>query len=190
MEVMTCMKKIIITASMVLILLVPFLFGGCATLAGAPDLTPSVSSTTADEGFAIYLTRDNVPIDTMKILSHVEVEATPVISSGDIIAYLWETQEIQVTAEAWKKIQDIHPPTKGTPFIVCVNKSPVYWGAFWTPVSSQSFNGVIIQTPALLSTQTNIKIELGYPSPDFYQGEDPRFSPDVITALEKAGKLK
>ncbi|MFC1909389.1 hypothetical protein ACFLXD_06040, partial [Chloroflexota bacterium] len=35
----------------------------------------------------------------------------------------------------------------GKSFLVCVDKAPIYWGAFWTPISSMSFDGVTIWKP-------------------------------------------
>jgi hypothetical protein len=81
-------------------------------------------------------------------------------------------------------------PTSGKSFVVCVDKGAIYWGAFWTPISSQSFNGVTIWVPLFSQQENTIKIELGYPSESYYQGEDPRSNPIIMESLEKAGKLK
>jgi hypothetical protein len=74
--------------------------------------------------------------------------------------------------------------------VVCVDDSPVYWGAFWTPVSSQSFQGVTIWVPSTSQKDNVIQLELGYPNPSFYKGEDPRSEKRIKDVLEKAGKLK
>ena len=73
--------------------------------------------------------------------------------------------------------------------MVCVNKEPIYWGAFWTPISSISFNGVTIWKPYSTQGQKIIVLTLGYPSSSFYGGEDPRNDARVLDSLEKAGKL-
>jgi hypothetical protein len=142
------------------------------------------------EGFAVYLTKDDVPVAQMEALSHVEIASTPVISDKDIIAYYKDTHEIELTVDAYQRVQSLEIPTNGRSFVVCVNKVPIYWGAFWTPVSSQSFNGVTIMLPSFSEKENTIQIGLGYPSPSFYQGEDPRSDPAITEALEKAGKLK
>jgi hypothetical protein len=49
---------------------------------------------------------------------------------------------------------------------------------------------VTIQIPSFSTTENTIKIGLGHPGESFYQGEDPRAAPDVMAALEEAGKLK
>jgi len=178
MEVMTCMKKALIAASIILLLHAPLVFPGC----NAPN--------PEEEGFAIYLTRDNIPPSQMEALSHIEIADEPIISSDDIISYDKNTHEIVITAEAFQRIEQLEVPTSGKSFVVCVDKGPIYWGAFWTPVSSQSFNGITIWVPSFHQQQNIIRIELGYPSESFYSGEDPRSNTAILKSLEKTGKLK
>jgi len=80
-------------------------------------------------------------------------------------------------------------PVRGKSFLVCVDKKPIYFGAFWTPISSISFDGVTIWKPLGVHEPYVVTLELGYPSASFYGGDDPRNSPEVLTTLEKAGKL-
>jgi hypothetical protein len=148
------------------------------------------NSCNAQEGFAIYLTRDDILVSQMETLSHVEIADEPVISINDIISYNRETHEIELTADAYERVQGLQVPTSGKSFAVCVDKTPLYWGAFWAPYSSLSFDGVIIEVPTFSEQENTIKIELGYPSGSFFQGEDPRSNPDILESLEKAGKLK
>jgi hypothetical protein len=147
-------------------------------------------SCNTQEGFAIYLTRDDIPMAQMEALSHVEIANTPVISEKDIITYYKDPHEIELTADAYERVQTIQPLPFGKSFVVCVDKAPLYWGAFWAPYSSLSFNGVTIMVPSLFEQENTIQIGLGYPSPSFYQGEDPRSNPEILESLEKAGKLK
>ena len=141
-------------------------------------------------GFSIYLTRDDIPISDMEKLSHVEIADEPLISTKDIISYHRDTHEIELTAGAYERVMNLKVPTSGKSFVVCLDKSPVYWGAFWTPLSSQSFDRVTIWVPSFSEQENTVKLELGYPSPDFYRGEDPRSNPEIMESLEKAGKLK
>jgi hypothetical protein len=73
--------------------------------------------------------------------------------------------------------------------MVCVDKDPIYWGAFWTPISSMSFEGVTIWIPLGFQEPNVITLELGYPSSTFYAGEDPRNNPEILNSLSEAGKL-
>jgi len=141
------------------------------------------------EGFAIYLTKDDIPPSQMEALSHVELADQPVIGLDDIVSYNSTNHEITLTENGMKNITSLQVSTSSKSFLVCVNKSPIYWGAFWTPISSQSFSGVTIEMPLGSQETKTITIELGYPSPSFYQDEDPRNNPVVINSLRQAGKL-
>jgi hypothetical protein len=141
------------------------------------------------EGFAIYLTRDNIPPSQMEALSHVEITDKPVISEDDIIYYNSQTHELKLTSAAFQRISGLEVPTSGKSFVVCVDKGPVYWGAFWTPVSSQSFDGVTIWMPLGDELPEIITLELGYPSSSFYGGDDPRNNEDILESLSQSGKL-
>ena len=144
---------------------------------------------TKGEGFAIYLTREDIPPAKMEALSHVELSDQPIVSVEDIIAYNAQTHEMKLTPGAFDRISELDVPVIGKSFMVCVNKEPIYWGAFWTPISSISFDGVTIWKPYNTQEQKIIVLELGYPSPSFYGGEDPRNNTQVLESLGKAGKL-
>jgi hypothetical protein len=167
------------TASLVLsfsLLFVTLILSGCAR----------------SEGFAIYLTKDNIRPSQMPILSHVDLAESPIISEGDIISYDKNTHEVEISADAFERIKQTDKNYLGESFVVCVDKQPIYWGAFWSGLSSQSFEGVTIIRPlqSLHDNQFVITIGLGYPSWIFFQGVDPRSNPVILKSLEQAGKLK
>jgi len=141
------------------------------------------------EGFAIYLTKEDIPPDQMEALSHVDIADQPIISMGDIITYNAQTHELKLTNTAFERICQLEVPVRGKSFLVCVDKRPIYWGAFWTPLSSMSFDGVTIWIPLTTQEAKIITLELGYPSSSFYRGEDPRDDATIIKSLEQAGKL-
>jgi hypothetical protein len=151
------------------------LLGACATPKG--------------EGFAIYLTKEEIPPAKMEALSHVDIADQAIISTGDIITYDAQTHELTLTDAAFERISQLEVPVSGRSFVVCVDKGPVYWGAFWTPISSQSFNGITIWKPLGSPERKSITLDLGYPSPSFYGGEDPRNNAAVMKSLERADKL-
>jgi len=152
-------------------------------------LVSSGCTATKGEGFAIYLTKDDVPPSKMEALSHVELADQPIIGINDIIKYNEQTHELKLTQSAFERLSQLEVPTSGKSFLVCIDKNPVYWGAFWTPVSSQSFDGVTIWKPYSSSAPYIVTLELGYPASSFYGGEDPRNKPGIISAFKKAGKL-
>lgn len=168
------LKKAKIAILLVIICML-FIFGGCAAAKG--------------EGFAIYLTKDDIPPAEMEKLSHADIEDTPVIDIKDIISYNAQTHEIKLTAAAFGRICKLEVPVRGKSFLVCVDKTPVYWGAFWTPISSMFFGGVTIWKPFESQDFKGITLALGYPSSDYYNGEDPRNNVEIMKSLEKDGKL-
>ena len=172
------MKKLFRYFGLIAVLLVSVLsplLGGC----GAPK----------GEGFAIYLTRDDVPPQKMEALSYVPLEEQPVLSLADIISYNAQTHEIKLNPPGFGRIAHLQVPVQGKSFMVCVDKSPVYWGAFWTPISSLSFSGVTIWQPLPTEALPVVTLSLGYPNESFYGGTDPRSNPDILKSLRKAGKL-
>jgi hypothetical protein len=157
------------------VVVLAFLIGGCTDRIG--------------EGFAIYLTKEDVPPAQMEALSHVDIEERPIISMNDIITYNAQTHELKLTDTAFERIAQLEVPVRGKSFLVCVDKEPIYWGAFWTPISSISFDGVTIWQPLGTQELKVVTLELGYPSSSFYGGEDPRNNTKVMKSLEQAGKL-
>jgi len=138
------------------------------------------------EGFAIYLTKQDIPPAQMEDLSHVDIAERPIITVSDIITYDAQEHELILTASAFERISQLDVPTGGKSFIVCVDKRPIYWGAFWVPWSCTLFDGVTIWKPLTLDESHDvIRLELS----EIYMGEDPRSNPVVIESLEQAGKL-
>jgi hypothetical protein len=168
------MKKISVSALIASLLLISLTVGGC----------------TSQKGFAIYLTKHDTPVSELPALSQVELADKPIISTDDIISYTKETHEIELTTDAYERVTKLEVPTSGRVFVVCVDSKPIYWGAFWVMWSSQSFDGVTIILPPFPPEGHLIQLELGYPSPGFYGGEDPRSNPEIFQSLEQAGKLK
>ena len=60
--------------------------------------------TSKDEGFAVYLTKEDIPPAQMEALSYVEIANQPIISLGDIITYNTQTHELQLTDAAFRRI--------------------------------------------------------------------------------------
>ena len=141
------------------------------------------------EGFAVYLTKGDVPPASLAALSHIDIPNVPLISGPDIVTYNAQTHELKLTGPAFTRISALEVPVRGRSFVVCVDRQPEYSGAFWTPISSMSFDGVTIWKPYSPSGPTVITLELGYPSSSFYGGEDPRNSSANIEVVRTRGKL-
>ncbi len=139
--------------------------------------------------FAIYLLKNKTLIENpISTPNSVELEDKPIISTLDIISYSKETHEITLTAEAFERVQNLEVTVRGRPFAVCVGRETIYTGAFWTPISSIGFRGIIIMKP--LTNSDKIQLEPGYPSESFFQGVDPRDDPRIFEALRRSGKLE
>jgi len=147
-----------------------------------------------EDHFAIYLLGEDIPATKLAQLDidQVPLESEPIISSEDVILYDQASHTIELTPAAYSRVQETFPmPVKvdGIPFIVCIGKERIYAGAFWTPLSSLSYDGVIILQP-MDTTKTTIQIALGYPVPNVFTGKDPRADPRIIKSLEQDKKLK
>lgn len=143
-----------------------------------------------EDRVAIYLT---APETTLQMLSDGDLSALvlvqePILSEEDILFYSGDTHEIHLTLSAYERLNQLDVPLTGRGFVVVVGHQRIYSGAFWTPASSVSFHGVVIQVPLFDET---MRIQLGYPeSPDLFQGEDPRADGRIWQSLEASGKLQ
>jgi hypothetical protein len=161
-------------------LLLPLLSGGCSD---------------ADrEAFAIRLLGQDMPTAefVMADLGALELQDDPLLSVEDIITYDASSHEIELTAAAYSRLQQLFPTpvdVDGIPFVVTVGAERIYGGALWTPLSSLSFDGVIIPQPFDTDRQV-IALVLGYPSPEVFSGRDPRGDGRILEALRAAGKIK
>jgi hypothetical protein len=170
----------------------PFLFALAAlvilTLVGCSSAAPA--SPKIVKGFSVYLTDANIKPQQLPILSHLQLESEPILTDQDIVTYTKATHEIVLTASAASRIQKLQVPTSGRAFAVCVDSQPIYAGAFWVSFSSQSYDGVVIDPLLVTEEHPILQIRLGYPGPGGFLREDPRADPQVLKALEQAGKLK
>jgi len=139
--------------------------------------------------FAIYLLAQDLPATELSNfdINELMLESEPLIGIDDMIAYHKTNHIIELTPTAYTRVQQIFPmPVRvtGIPFVVCVGEERIYTGAFWTPVSSLSYDGVVIMQP-WDTKETTIQIALGYPAPDVFTGNDPRADRRILKALEQ-----
>ncbi len=108
------------------------------------------------------------------------------ISDVDIVSYNKSSHEIKLTDEGVEKIKALQVPVRGKPFVVMLNGREMYNGSFWTPISSISYSGIVIET---LVHNNTIKIEMGYPTSKFFENKDPRDQSEIFGHFQKVGKL-
>jgi hypothetical protein len=139
---------------------------------------------------AIYLTTEEVaPADLLGEvdLAALPLQTQPLITADDILAYDVTSHTFTLRPEVAAALSLAEIPTSGLPFVLYVGEEPVYGGAFWTPLSSLSFDGVVIE-PWLPGGENAFRVSLGYPGPDFFEGDDPRADPRVLAALSEPEK--
>ena len=170
-----------IGASVVLIALLLSVIG-CA-----PSTTEKESLVPVETEFAVYLTAQEVPIDSLAIVTHIDPGDEPIVSIEDIVSYRSQTHEIELTPSSAKRIVELD--LAGKAFVVCVDRQPIYAGVFMALYFSRTFDGIVIIWPPTQGDGTAIRIELGYPGPEFFTGEDPRSDPKIFESLRQAGKL-
>ncbi len=142
------------------------------------------------EGFAIYLTDPEIRPDKLATQSHLELADEPILGTEDILQYVWTEHEITLTQAGFERLHALKVPTSGISFVVCVDRAPIYAGAFWPGYSSQSWDGITIDPVLMTADRPVVRIELGYPGSGFFQGDDLRADPLIRAALEREGKLK
>jgi len=146
------------------------------------------------DGFAIYLLSEEFPPAnlTQTDINQLILQDSPIISDEDIVSYDQSNHIIELTSDAYARVQRIFPMpvrVEGIPFVVCVGKERIYTGVLMTPASSISYDGVVIGQP-LDKAKTTIQITLGYPSQEAFTGIDPRTDSRIMESLEQSNKLK
>jgi len=129
---------------------------------------------------------DNYDLDELPLAEE------PILSTEDIVNYLWDEHMINVSEEAYKKLLAIFSqgiPMSGVPFVIVSNDVRIYAGAFWSPASSLPFDGVMIRQP-FDPAGAPLIISLGYPTSEFFTGEDPRSDQRLKQALQEAGLIQ
>ncbi|KPK91570.1 MAG: hypothetical protein AMJ88_13350 [Anaerolineae bacterium SM23_ 63] len=157
--------------------------------------TPTITSSYNETGeFSIYLVKQEISSGLIleTDLDQLELEEVPILSIADITTYTWETHEMELTPSAYWRMAQLQASISlgvGLPFVICVGSERVYGGAFWTSYSSAIFGGIVIDVyPA--EKYRPIRIQLGYPSAEWFTAEDLRSDPRIFQSLDEAGKLR
>ena len=108
---------------------------------------------------------------------------TPLWSTDDLIYYNWTDHSFKLTSEAIKRIpKEIH--VFGKPFVVKVDEENIYFGSFYTSISSYLPDLPII-TVDFLGEKDTFQISTLQGSPNYQLVN----STIVKNALQKSGKL-
>jgi hypothetical protein len=134
----------------------------------------------------IYLVRSFLkPFELKNIpLSEIVLEEAPFITSDDILEYDINTHIFLLNEDAERRFSKLDIPVYGRAFVFAIDDELIYLGAFWSPFSSISFDGIVIVKPATQNTQA-LKIQLGYPSEKFFKGKDLRANREILEVFKQ-----
>jgi hypothetical protein len=122
-------------------------------------------------------------------LSKLALQSTPLIPASEILSYSRLTHDLTLAPTALERLAALRVPVNGLGFVVCLDEAPLFAGAFWTPISSLSFEGLTIEV-LMDASQKSVHLYSGYPRMDAPLPNDPRENPRFLGALEEAGKLR
>ena len=119
-------------------------------------------------------------------------DGRPIVTDRQIVSYDWKTHRITL-----KPGMKVEPPAKegqyivsGIPFAIAADGVVCYAGVFTTSFSSISQSVPVINLHPLEKEEDILRIELGYPSEQFFRGVDPRDDRRIRAAWTALGKLK
>ncbi|HUU01548.1 MAG TPA: hypothetical protein VM425_08925 [Myxococcota bacterium] len=78
---------------------------------------------------------------------------------------------------------------RGVPFVVAIDEQPVYLGAFYSSLSSASFDHPVVLVDELEPTTNSAVIHRSYPPGHQPDTPDPRSDPRIFELFREAGKL-
>ena len=142
----------------------------------------AVPKAQASPRFAIYLVKK--PHHDM---DELELDSQPVLTEQHIVRYDWPTHTLLLTEQGRSRIPDVKTVgVAGKEFVIVADGQRCYRGAFWTFLSSMSYDRPIIDVTPL---GEGVRIQRAYPSEEVATGKDPRPDERIRQVLESLGKL-
>lgn len=126
-------------------------------------------------------------------------DGTILVPAADIVDYEWTTHTMRWRPEALKRVFgdfEEMPANGRFSFAICVGGKPVYHARSMFSGYSYTLDTVALVNPVWdeigpRDILESVRIQLGYPTPEFFAGaDDPRPDPAVRAALQAAGKWK
>jgi hypothetical protein len=118
------------------------------------------------------------------------------IAADQIRAYDWNTHTVTLKPKVWQEFAAAMTAGRrlvsGVPFAVTVGGQEIYKGKITSSYSSFSFDLPVINIHPLPGAglgPDQFRIQLGYPTAQFFKGADPRGDDRIHAALSAAGKL-
>jgi hypothetical protein len=119
----------------------------------------------------------------------LEPDLKPLVLDEDLVQYDWQNHTVTLKSGVIGRLRS-KASVSGTPFLVCAEGEVCYRGMLTSIISSFSQKGVAIVLGRDIQDRDLLALDLGYPAPAFFQGDDPRSDPRVRSALLRSGKLK
>ena len=176
-------------------ILLLFLIGcdGIYNIITSPEMN---SNDRSNEGFCIYPTEIEYSSDlTYQVIdvNKASIIDKPIVAYNDILSYDTTAHILNLSYNRdslESKIGEIG--VYGRPFLVTLDRSKLYGGWFWTPISSIPCHWVVIEPDCLFDSlkANEIRIKLGYPNEKQFKGVDPRNNRNLFDRLIKDGKVK
>lgn len=184
--------------TLVVLLLLALFTSGLALLAGWPwelgFLLPALENEThpAPTDLAFYLLEKDMRAAEAARWhpGALALQRTPLLTLEDLLRYDPQEAELALTQNAARRLAELSVPVSGLPFVVTLAGRPCCLGAFWTSLSSLSFDQAVVINLLPISQEGVLRLDLGYPaSPELFRGFDWRRDPDLLEILEKSGRL-
>lgn len=143
--------------------------------------------------FGIYLLRNPDVTGASvegKDPASLELQDAPLLGANDILGWDWEAQTINISEKGLERLPK--PGVYGVPFVVVADGKPQYVGAFWTGVSSASFQEPVIIVPSFTDELPRGVVQLQRAYPGLFEGDvrpDPRLDDAVRRELKRLDKL-
>jgi len=137
-----------------------------------------------------YIQRDR----SMNGLSVKSLDGTTLIANQEIVSYDWKSHTITLKPGVRKRLSKrlAGDLVGGRSFEVTANGTALYRGKFTSSELPISLDAVVINLHPIDKSLSDdqIRIELGYPSRQFFKRDDPRNVEGIREALEAANMLK
>lgn len=118
------------------------------------------------------------------------------LAADQIRSYDWKTHTLTLQPQARDElVKQLRTDqiVSGIPFVVTVGEESIYKGIFTTTVSSRSFSSPVIvidaQSLEPKPREDELRIQLGYPTDNFFRGDDPRADERILHTLKANKKL-
>lgn len=114
------------------------------------------------------------------------------LAADDLAEYDWARHRLTLGPGVKQRLlrQLAGDLATGRPFVVVADGRRCYEGVFTSSFSSKCFDGVVIDLASAEDIEADLELQLGYPTPRFFRGADPRGDPAVLAALRRLNRLR